>query len=334
MAMGYELSNKGHSVLLHKLEEEDSKERWELVALVSLICHYESIYNLIILILESTAVPETREGDTPQDELALNSLPTSNDPEPANGEVTSKEDAINNEEEARSSNDSSITEPVPPLEYDEDNEEYLVVEDKKPEDELREEQTIISPLPSPYQTFPFSVDEPEPEPEQEPEPEPEPEQEPEPEPEQEPEPEPLVEEKSIEKLTEREEVPQEEATALEGTAKDESITGGELVPSSSLISYDIISEVDPKSYDASSKKVEVTKKSNGSNTNEEGKEKRTHTLLLALFLSLAIAVEQPEEQKYTSFKKDTMNNKRSTEDKYKTEVVTIENDEFVSVEYK
>lgn len=262
---GYELSNKGHSVLLHKPEEKESKERWDLVAVVSLIYHYESVCNLIILIPESTAVPETSEGDTPQDELALNSLPTSdtsNDPEQTIDEVTSKEDdAIKNEEEAKSSTDNSVTESGPPLEHEHGNGEYLVVEDKKDEDELKEEQTIISPLPSPYQTYPFTVDEPEPEPEQEPEPQ--------------------VEEKSIEKPTEKEEkeeipqeeMPQEEATALEVIAKDESLTRGELVLSSSLVSYDIISEVDSKSLDARSKKVNVTEKSNGSNTNEDGKNK-------------------------------------------------------------
>ncbi|XP_011409709.1 PREDICTED: FK506-binding protein 5-like [Amphimedon queenslandica] len=259
---------------------------------------------------KSSAVLETSERESPQDELALNSLPTSdtsNDPEQTIGEVTSKEDATKNQPEAKGSNDSSLTESVPPLEHDDD--EYLVVEDKKNEDELREEQTIISPLPSPYQTYPFTVDEPEPEPEEEPEPQ--------------------VEDKSIEKPTEKEEIPQEEvmpqekeiqqeeATALEVIAKDESLTRGELVLSSSLISYDIISEVDPKSLDARSKKVNVTEKSNGSNKNED-----------------VTAPEQPEEQKYTSFKKDTMSNKKNAEDKYKTEVVRIEDDEFVSVEYK
>lgn len=53
-----------------------------------------------------------------------------------------------------------------------------------------------------------------------------------------------------------------------------------------------------------------------------------------LTLLLATALEHPEEQKYTSFKKDTMSNKKNAEDKYKTEVVRIEDDEFVSVEYK
>ena len=133
-------------------------------------------------------------------------------------------------------------------EEEEEEEEDLATGGEAKRKSEPKEGEIIPPLPSPYQTFPFtpSLDESEP---------------------------PTLEnEGSLDN-------PVQEATDTEESIVN-STKRGELVLSNSLISYDIITEVDPKSLESNTRKVNVTKESNGSNMNKEGK--ANHFIIIIL----------------------------------------------------
>ena len=211
--------------------------------------------------LESAADKDER--DIPQDDLPLSTLTTEEQKESTetgtDGEVT---DTEGKEEREGSSSTEEITDasqPQPPLPSplpvsNEETREKEEVEEEEEEEEEEEdlatggeakresepkEGEIIPPLPSPYQTFPFtpSLDESEP---------------------------PTLEnEGSLDN-------PVQEATDTEESIPN-STKKGEMAVSNSLISYDIITEVDPKSLESNARKVNIAKESNGSNMNKEGK---------------------------------------------------------------
>ena len=212
------------------------------------------------MLLESAADKDER--DTPQDDLPLSTLTTEEQKESTetgtDGEVT---DSEGKEEREGSSSTEEITDasqPQPPLpsplpvsneetrekeeeeeEEEEEKEEDLATGGEAKRESEPKEGEIIPPLPSPYQTFPFtpSLDESEP---------------------------PTLEnEGSLDN-------PAQEATDTEESIPD-STKKGEKAVSNSLISYDIITEVDPKSLESNARKVNIAKESDGSNMNKEGK---------------------------------------------------------------